>query len=469
MRDVLSFDGVSLLAAYRNRSLSPREVVEWVSGRIGQLDPSVNAFALVDAEGALAAARASEERWMKGTPMGLADGLPVTIKDAIAWAGHPNRSGSRASDPAPVKESGPSVERLLAAGAIPLGKTTLPEFGWKGVSDSPLYGQTRNPWDTRLTSGGSSAGAGVAAALNLGVMHLAMDSAGSIRIPGAFCGVFGLKPSHGRIPSVPPTPFALVLDVGPMARTVRDAALLLTVTAGADPRDIWANQMPAQDYRVGLEDGVRGLRLAWSPRLGYVKALDRDVEELSARAARVFEELGATVEEADPGFEDPIEIIRTLWRTGSWSELRAVPEERWSEMDPGFVETAAAGRDISAADFFASVNRRTAVFATMAQFHARYDLLLTPSVATVPFEVGRDTPADGRFGDDWMSWAPYSYPFDLTLQPAATVPCGVTASGLPVGLQIVGPLLRDDLVLRAARAFEGIRPWPAVTEPRVRG
>ncbi|XYI02649.1 amidase family protein [Sorangium sp. So ce1128] len=228
------------------------------------------------------------------------------------------------------------------------------------------------------------------------------------------------------------------------------------------------NQLPALDYRIPLDNGVRGLRIAWSPRLGYVRTRDKDVEDLAARAARVFEELGATVEEADPGFEDPLEIIRTLWRTGSWSELRAVPEERWSEMDPGFVETAAMGRDISAADFFASVNGRAALFATMAQFHARYDLLLTPSVAVAPFEVGRNTPADGRSGDDWMNWAPYSYPFDLTLQPAATVPCGLTASGLPAGLQIVGPFLRDDLVLQAARAFEGIRPWPVIVEPRVR-
>lgn len=469
MIDVQSFDGTSLLASYRSRMLSPCEVIDAVIAAIERHEDAVNAFCLVDAEGARRAARASETRWMRGEPGGDLDGIPITIKDALLWKGHPTRAGSKSSPRDPAPENAPAVEELLRAHAIPVGKTTLPEFGWKPVGDSPLYGITRNPWDLRMTTGGSSAGAGAAAALNLGVMHLGMDSAGSIRIPSSFCGAFGLKPSHGRVPFYPPLPFALIADVGPMTRTVRDAALMITAMARPDSRDIYAIQTPAPDYRVGLEDGLRGLRVAWSPRLGFVEKLDPEVEAITARAARVFEELGATVTEADPEWRDPIDTIRLIWRVGSWTELSSVPEDRWGESDPGLVAFARAGRDVSASEFVAASNARSSLFHTMAQFHDRFDLLLTPAVATAAFEVGHDTPPDGRFGDDWFTWAPYSYPFDLTLQPAASVPCGQTTAGLPVGLQIVGAFLRDDLVLRAARAFESVRPWPSLAEPRSSG
>jgi aspartyl-tRNA(Asn)/glutamyl-tRNA(Gln) amidotransferase subunit A len=467
MHDILSLDGTSLLTAYRNRTLSPCEVINAVLAAIERHNGAVNAFCLVDADGARQGARASEGRWMRGEPAGPVDGVPVTIKDAFLWAGHPNRGGSRNSPAEPVPENAPAVEDLLEAGAIPIGKTTLPEFGWKAVGDSPLYGVTRNPWDTRMTTGGSSAGAGAAAALNLGMMHLGMDSAGSIRIPSAFCGVFGLKPSHGRVPSFPPLPFGLISDVGPMTRTVRDAALMLTVTADPDARDISALHTPAPDYRVGLEDGVRGLRMAWSPRLGFVEKLDPEIEEITAGAARAFEEMGATVEEADPDWKDPLDMMRLIWRVGSWSELSSVPQDRWGDSDPDLVAFAQPGRDIKAIEFVTGANGRTPLFRTMADFHTRYDVLLTPTVATAPFEVKHNTPPDRRFGDEWFKWAPYSYPFDLTLQPAATVPCGLTKAGLPVGLQIIAPYLRDDLVLRVARSFESIRPWPTITEPRV--
>jgi aspartyl-tRNA(Asn)/glutamyl-tRNA(Gln) amidotransferase subunit A len=467
MNDILSLDGIGLLTAYRNRTLSPLEVIDTVLAAVERHNGVVNAFCLIDAEGARRAARASEQRWMRGAPVGALDGLPVTIKDAVMWAGHPNREGSRNTPTAPVRESAPAVEYLLEAGAVPIGKTTLPELGWKAVSDSPLYGLIRNPWDTRMTTGGSSAGAAAAAALNLGVMHLGMDSSGSIRVPASFCGVFGLKPSHGRVPAYPPLPFGLLSDVGPMTRTVRDAALMLTVMARPDPRDINAIQTPAPDYRVGLEDGVRGLRMAWSPRLGFVEQLDSEVEEIVARAAKIFEQLGAVVDAVDPDWEDPIDMIRMTWRVGKWQMLSSIPEERLKESDPGLVALAKSGRDIKAIDFINVANGRTPLFRNIMQLHQRYDVLLTPTVATTAFEVGHNTPPDGRFGDEWFKWVPYSYPFDLSLQPAATVPCGRTKAGLPVGLQIVAPYLRDDLVLRAARAFESAQPWQTIAEPNV--
>ena len=468
MTDLLSLDGAALLAAYRNRTVSPRDVVEAALGAIERLNPALSAFCIVDVQAARAAAKASEARWASGAPKGIADGLPFTVKDNLYWAGHPMRRGSKTSPEAPVPENAPAVDRMLEAGAVPLGKTTMPEYGWKGLGDSPLHGLARNPWDTRRTTGGSSAGASAAAVLNLGVMHLGTDGAGSIRIPAGFCGVYGIKPSWGRVPAFPPSPFGIVAHVGPIARSVRDAALMLTLIAAPDARDMTAMNTGAPDYRVGLEDGVRGLRIAWSPRLGYVERLDPEVEALAAKAARAFEEIGATVEEADPDLTDPLETLNTLWHTGAWSVLRAIPEPRWGEMDPGLVAAALKGREISGSDFVAAGSARGALFAAMARFHARYDLVLTPTLATTAIEAGPNTPADGRFGDDWLAWTPYSYPFNLTLQPAASVPCGLTEAGLPVGLQIVGPMRRDDLVLAASRAFETARPWPTVSEPRVR-
>ncbi|MBV9234090.1 MAG: amidase [Candidatus Eremiobacteraeota bacterium] len=468
MDEILLMDATALLEAYRNKTLSPREAVDAMLGAIDRFNPIVNAFCVVDHQGARAAAAESEARWMRSETRGVVDGVPFTIKDALLWRGFPVRGGSKGTPTSPASENAPAVDEMLGAGAIPLGKTTLPEAGWKALGDSPLYGITRNPWDTRMTTGGSSAGAGAAGALNLGALHIGMDSAGSIRIPSSFCGIFGLKPTHGRVSGYPPLPFALISDVGPMTRTVRDGALMLTAMAGPDRRDIWALQNEPPDYRAALNDGVRGLRVAWSPRLNFVQQLDAQVERMCASAARALEECGAHVEEASPPLNDPYDIIRMIWTTGSMSELGEIPQERWGECDPGFVVCAKAGADVKAIDFMANVNARTPLFQQMSEFHDTYDVLLTPTVATAPFEVGHNTPPDGRFGDDWMRWAPYSYPFDLTLQPAASVPCGMTESGLPVGLQIVAPLLRDDLVLRVARAFEQVRPWEMLGEPRVR-
>lgn len=467
MTDIRDLDGTDLLAAYRSRAVSPREAVGAALDALERLNPQVNAFCLVEREEAMRAAKASEERWAAGRPLGALDGLPVTIKDNIAWAGCPMRRGSRVSPDAPMPENAPIVDRLLEAGAVPLGKTTMPEYGWKGLGDSPLHGPARNPWNTGMTTGGSSGGAAAAAALNIGVMHVGTDGAGSVRIPAGFCGVFGLKPTYGRVPAYPPSPFGIVAHIGPLTRSVRDAALMMSVAARPDPRDITGTTLPAPDYRVGLEDGVKGMRVAWSPRLGYVERLDPEVEALAAAAARAFEELGAVVEEADPGFPDPVEILNGLWRVGAWSVLRAIPEERWGEMDPGFVAMGLKGKAISGSDYVASASARGALSLAMHRFHERYDLLLTPTLATPAFAVNHDTPPDGRFGDDWLGWTPYSYPFNLTLQPAASVPCGLTRDGLPVGLQIVGPLHRDDLVLRAARAIEAIRPMERIREPRV--
>ena len=463
--DIASLNAAELLRLYRRRELSPVEVARDALTRIERFEPRINAFVHVDAEGALAEARASETRWGKGEPQGLVDGLPVTIKDNIDVGGLPTRKGSLTTSDAPALADAPAVARLREQGAVFLGKTTLPEWGWIGACHSPLTGITRNPWKNDRTTGGSSGGAAAAALLNLGVLHLGTDGAGSVRIPSAFTGVFGIKPSYGRVPAYPASPFTVLAHQGPLARNVSDAALMLSVIGGADARDTTAWNTPCPDYRIGLNDGVRGLRIAWSPRLGYVKELDPEVEAAAHKAAQVFAELGAHVEEADPGFAEPIEILRTIWYAVSAAILDAVPDPARARMDEGLRRMAELGRGISVPDYLAAHARRAELAQTMLRFHAKYDLLLTPQMPIPALEAGRVTPADGRFGDEWINWSPYTYPFNLTQQPAASVPCGFSADGLPLALQIVGPARDDALVLRAARAYESARPFKTLREP----
>jgi aspartyl-tRNA(Asn)/glutamyl-tRNA(Gln) amidotransferase subunit A len=298
------------------------------------------------------------------------------------------------------------------------------------------------------------------------MMHIGTDAAGSIRIPCSFSGIYGLKPTFGRVPTYPASAFVVLSHVGPQTRTVDDAALMMSVIAQPDYRDMMAQNVPAPDYRVGLERGVRGLRIAWSPRLGFVRGLNSEVEELCARAVRVFEELGAIVEEVDPGFSDPRDVILTIWRAGAAAVLRTIPESQHSSMDPGFVGCARVGAELTAADFLSAFNARAALSRQMAEFHEHYDLLLTPTLPLVAFGAGRNTPENAAPGSEWVDWTPYTYPFNLTLQPAATVPCGLTNAGLPVGLQIVGPVRMDDLVLQASKAFESACPFARVEKPR---
>ncbi len=455
--DLAHGSAVSLIRRYRNRTLSPVETVALLIDRLDALQPSINAFCIVDRGGAIDAARASEGRWMHGEPIGPLDGVPVTIKDLMPMRGFPTLRGShlvgRDQD---WSEDAPAVARLREAGAVILGKTTTPEFGWKALGDSPLTGITRNPWDLSRTSGGSSAGAAAAAAAGIGALHLGSDGAGSIRTPSCFCGVFGLKPSFGRVPAYPPSPLGLLSHHGPIARTVEDAALMLGVLSRPDHRDPYALPFEERDWRQGLDGGVKGWRVAYSPDLGYAR-VDREIAAAVAGAARQFEALGAVVEQVDRIFESPREALFTLWAAGVAALLRGYPDERKGLVDPGLLATAAAGEPISAAEWVAADLVRNALGRMMGAFHQRYDLLLLPTMPVPALPAGQDLndPATERH---WIDWSPFSYPFNMTRQPAASIPCGLTSTGLPIGLQIVGPLYGDARVLQAARAFETTQP-----------
>jgi aspartyl-tRNA(Asn)/glutamyl-tRNA(Gln) amidotransferase subunit A len=303
---------------------------------------------------------------------------------------------------------------------------------------------------------GISAGAAVAAATGIGVLHLGSDGAGSIRTPSSFCGTFGLKPSFGRVPAYPPSPLGLLSHHGPMARTVADAALMLTVIARPDHRDPYALPPENRDWHYGIEDGIAGWRVGFSPDLGYAR-VDPEIAAAAAAAARRFEALGAVVEQVEPIFESPRDALFTLWASGTAALLRAYPDERKRLVDPGLLATAAAGEGIGAAEWVEADLVRTALGRRMAAFHQRYDLLLMPTMPVAALPAGQDLndPAHERH---WIDWSPFSYPFNMTRQPAASICCGLTGAGLPIGLQIVGPLYRDDRVLRAARAFETTQP-----------
>jgi aspartyl-tRNA(Asn)/glutamyl-tRNA(Gln) amidotransferase subunit A len=456
-----------LLAGYRQKDLSPVETLRAVLDRIDRHNSVVNAYCWVDREGALRSARESEARWMAGVPRGLIDGVPVGVKDNLLVAGMPARFGSKLTSDAPAADDAPAVARLREQGAIVIGKTTMPEFGWKGVTDSPLTGVTRNPWDTRKTPGGSSGGAVAAVVLGMGNIHLGTDGGGSIRIPAAFGGSYGIKPTRARVPAWPASPLGTLAHVGCLTRSVADAALALTIMAAPDIRDVYAWTSPAPDFRIGLDEGVSALKVAYSPRLGYAKRIDPEVEAVVTAAVRVFAELGAHVDEADPELAgDPIATWNTLWWSSFATLLQAYGERVRDIAEPGLVAAAAQGFKTSVPDYIRAQLKRAELHGVFARFFERYDLLLTPAMPLPAFDVGHVVPPSGDGGEAWTDWSPFTYPFNLTQQPAASIPCGLTRDGLPIGLQIVGAIGADALVLRASRAFEEARPFCALEDPR---
>ncbi|MCX5201005.1 amidase [Streptomyces sp. NBC_00237] len=449
-----AFTAHQLLAAYEKGELSPVDATRAVLDRAEEIQPSLNAFVSIDHDGALAQARASEDRWRRRAPQGLLDGVPATVKDLLLTKGTPTLRGSYAvSAEGSWDEDSPSVARLREHGAVIIGKTTTPEFGWKGVTDSPRFGITRNPHDPSRTSGGSSGGSAAAVAAGAAPLSIGTDGGGSVRIPASFCGIFGMKPTYGRIPLYPSSPFGTLAHAGPMTRDAADAALMLDVMAGeADWRD-WS-QSPVTDdgVRPGLGDGIRGLRIAYSPTLGGQVNVHPEVASRVRGAVEALASLGAYVEEADPDFADPVEAFHVLWFSGAARVAQGLGREQREAMDPGLREIVRAGARTSALEYLAAVDARMELGRRMGSFHRTYDVLVTPTLPVTAFEAGAEAP--GRLGvRRWTGWTPFTYPFNLTQQPAASVPCGVDSQGLPVGVQLVAARHRDALVLRVAHAL----------------
>ena len=466
MTDLADCTATTLLTLYRSGQASPTEAAKAVLARIERLNPVLNAFCHLAPDDTLAAAAASTDRWQRGEPCGPLDGVPASVKDLVLAKGWPTRRGSRTVDPNQAWDTdAPATARLREAGAVLLGKTTTPEFGCKGETNSPLTGITRNPWNTAKTPGGSSGGTAAAVAAGMGPIGIGTDGAGSVRIPAAFCGNFGLKPSFGRVPAYPLSPFGTVAHLGPHTMSVADAALMTNVLKQPDVRDWTSLPYDPTDYTIGLNDGIRGLRVAWSPTLGYASNVHPEIAAACAKAALVLASLGAHVEAVDPGFDDPLDITTGLWFVGATAIWETLTPAQQAVADPDFAAEAALGQAITAQDVMRLTMRRIALGTHMRQFMQRYDLLVTPSVAVPAFDAkpaGHQTLTP----EAMLGWTPFSYPFNLTQQPACTIPCGLTSDGLPIGLQIVGPMFGDALVLRAARAFENAVPIP---RPSVKG
>ncbi|MFF4045069.1 amidase [Streptomyces chartreusis] len=453
MTDLTALTAVQLLDGYRKGDFSPLDATRATLERAERIQPEVNAFVRLTADEALARADESAERWRRGEPAGLLDGVPVTVKDILLLRGSPTLRGSKTvADKGHWPEDAPSVARLRAHGAVFLGKTTTPEFGWKGVTDSPLSGVTRNPVDPTRTAGGSSGGAAAAVALGAGPLALGTDGGGSVRIPAAFCGIFALKPTYGRVPLYPASAFGTLAHVGPMTRDAADAALLLDVIGAPDSRD-WSALPPAPGpFAAALSGGVRGLRVAYSPSLGGQVAVRPAVAAAVRRAVERLAGLGAYVAETDPDFTDPVDAFHTLWFTGAARVTQHLGPHQRELLDPGLREICGVGARMSALDYLAAVDVRMELGRRMGRFHDSYDLLLTPTLPITAFEAGAEVPK-GSGHRRWTGWTPFTYPFNLTQQPAATVPVGTDGDGLPVGLQIVAARHRDELVLRAAHAL----------------
>ncbi len=441
---ILSLTVAEILDRYRRRALSPADVAEACLAQMRTLNPSLNAFALqADADDVLRQARESEARWAKGAPCGALDGIPTTIKDGADVKGWPTRDGSALTLTLPVAEDAPFVANLRHAGAIFLGKTTTPEFGHKGVTDSPAFGITRNPWDPAKTSGGSSGGAGVAAATRMGFLHQGSDGGGSIRIPASFCGVFGIKPTQGLLPSAGPTLFSKFAASGPLTRTAADAALMLGAMAG-------------RDYALGKP---QGLRIAYAATVNGTP-VDPQVAALVRAAAFKCSALG-TVEEITFDIPDLIETFNTHWGAIAAWLLDQFPAQAQARMDACLSDWGRRGSEIGIAAYQQAELARLQLIERMKGFFKNYDLLLLPSTAMTAFAAGQNSPL-GADGKPWEDWTPLTFPANLGQLPAASLPCGLTGEGLPAGLQIVSGPLREDLILQTAHWLEGetgFRDW----------
>ena len=445
-----------LVALFAARRLSPVEATQAALDAITRHNPTFNAYCLVDPPRALEAARRSEARWMKGGPLGPIDGVPTSIKDLILVQPWPTLRGSRLVDPdQDWSQDAVLTGHLKKSGAVLLGKTATPEFGWKGVTDSPLNGITRNPWNPALTPGGSSGGAAVAAACGMGALHVGTDGGGSIRIPASFTGVVGFKPTFGIIPRHPPSPYGTLSTAGPITRSVADATLMMQVLAQAFALD-WYGIDADRRYAVEAAANVRGWKIAFSPTLSGAR-VDPEIARIVAEAAHGFAALGAAVTEIAPPLPDSLMTFRNHWFGGAARQASGLSEEELAMLDPGFAQIAAQGLRMALTDYLEAVAQREALGSRMIGLFHDWDLLLTPTMPIAAFVAGRDAPPQTDRGP-WTDWTPFTYPFNLTRNPAISIPCGFTASGLPVGLQIVGPLTGDQRVLQAAQAFEAAHP-----------
>ncbi len=465
--DLLYMGAVELRELILAGEISPVELLDQSLARLEEVEPRLNCFVTVTEDIARSAARAAEKAVMDGDPPGLLHGLPLSIKDLIAMNGIRCTFGSKSAADNIAAVDAPSVERVRAEGGVIVGKTTTPEFGCKAVGDSPLTGITRNPWNLSKTPGGSSAGAAASVAAGVTPLALGTDGGGSVRIPASLTGLFGLKPQFARVPVFPASGAPTLSHVGPMARTVRDAALLLAALAGFDRRDPFSVAGPVPDFLGACDQPVKGMRVAWSPTLGYARPT-REVAEICERAVMTLDDLGCDVELVEEVMADPIDMWMSEFYAGTGTRLSSVLNERPELLDPALPDDLASGLDQTIGQYWTQVFSRYQFREDMRRFMEAYDLLVSPALPVPAFDVGLDVPPQMP-EENAISWVSYPYPFNLTGQPSASLPAGFTGDGLPVGLQLVSNSFREVDILRAGAAFEAARPWVAEKPQVARG
>lgn len=453
-----------LSSGLSHKDFSATELLNDVISRYEALEPRLNMFAHVDFEGAMAQAKASEARIMRGEKLSDLDGIPTSIKDLIAVKGMPQRFGSKTVPDTPMAADAPSVERLRAAGAVILGKSTTSEFGCKAVGDSPLTGITRNPWNTDMTPGGSSGGAAAMVAAGLVPYAIGTDGGGSIRIPAALCGLFGIKAQFGRVAVFPTSATPTLAHVGPLARTVEDAATALSVIAGFDKRDPFSVNGAQPDF-VGATKTYRKMKIAWSPTLGFGR-VDPEVATLTEQAVKQIEGMGLEVELVEHVMDDPIDLWNAEFYAGVGTRLRGVIESQPELIDPAVLEVLKIAIHQEMKDYYEKVFARYAFREKMRQFFETYDLLLTPTLPVAAFGAGQNVPL-GYDDKNIVSWAMFTYPFNLTGNPGASIPVGLTSKGLPVGLQAIASANDDVSILSLAGAYERATNYPRKMRPQL--
>jgi amidase len=472
-RDLCFTPATDLVRLYRARRVSPLEVMEAVFARIDRVNPRLNAYVTLAREPALAAARAATRALRRGAALPPLHGVPVSIKDNTPTRGIRTTWGSRIFEHHVPEADALVVERLRAAGAIVVGKTNTPEFAAGGNTFNAVFGATRNPWNPALTCGGSSGGAAVALATGMGPLAQGSDLGGSLRVPAAFCGVVGFRTTPGLVPQDPRDLAWDTLSVtGPMARTVADTALMLAAIAGPDDRSPISYAVDPRELRRAVRaPSVRGWRIAWTPDLAGLLPVDPEIARVAETATRVFRSRGARVEAACCDFGEVDEIVLAT-RGVAMVAQHADKLPRWrDQMQPGLVWNIEQGLGLSASAIARAERLRTVLWHRVRRFMERYDCLILPTTAVLPFPVEQPNPTElgGKPLTHYIQWVYLTYGITLTGLPAISVPCGVTASGLPVGLQIVGRRRQEGAVLRAAAAFEEAAPWadripPVVTE-----
>ena len=457
-KDLLYKSAVELRDLVVAKEISPVELLDQSLARMEEVEPKLNNFVTTTEDIAHAAAKKAEKAILNNDSPGLLHGLPISIKDLIAMDGVRCTFGSKASADNIAVLDAPAVERVRKEGGVIIGKTTTSEFGCKAVGDSPLTGITRNPWDLAKTPGGSSAGAAASVAGGVTPFALGTDGGGSVRIPASLTGLFAVKAQFARVPIFPEAATPTLAHVGPMARTVRDAALLLTAVAGFDRRDPFAVAEPVPDFLAACDQPVKGMRVAWSPTLGYASPMS-EVVELCEQAVKTLEDLGCEVELVDNVMErDPIDMWMSEFYAGVGTRLNTVLAERPELLDPAVAEVLGGALDRTLEEYWTQVFNRYRFREEMRQFMEKYDLLVSPVLPVPAFDVGLNLPPQMPDANV-ISWVSYTYPFNLTGQPGASLPVGFTGEGLPVGLQLISKAIRETDIFRIAAAFEAARPW----------